>query len=210
MFADTLKRYWWTTLLRGVIWILFGIVLFAQPGISLVTLTLTFGAFVLVDGIANVVSAIGGGQEKENRWLLLLVGLLGIGVGVLTFFSPGATALALLFYIAIWSIASGLLWIVAAVRLRNEIEGEFWLALSGLRLDRVWRVARGTTRRGCALGDLVDRGLRNCVWCHSCPAGVQGAWVREAGRRGTESVGAAIPTSQRPRREPPGPFPFSP
>ena len=132
MFADTLKRYWWTTLLRGVIWILFGIVLFARPGISLVALMLTFGAFVLVDGIANVVSAIGGGQEKENRWLLLLVGLLGIGVGVLTFFSPGATALALLFYIAIWSIASGLLWIVAAVRLRNEIEGEFWLALSGL------------------------------------------------------------------------------
>jgi uncharacterized membrane protein HdeD (DUF308 family) len=63
---------------------------------------------------------------------LLLGGLAGIGVGLLAFFNPAATALALLFYIAIWAIATGLLQIVAAVRLRKEIEGEFWLGLAGL------------------------------------------------------------------------------
>lgn len=63
---------------------------------------------------------------------MLLAGLAGIGVGVLTFFNPGVTALTLLVYIAIWAIATGLLEIVAAIRLRKEIEGEFWLVLAGL------------------------------------------------------------------------------
>jgi uncharacterized membrane protein HdeD (DUF308 family) len=90
--------------------------IFAQPGISLVTLTLLFGFFALVDGVSNVASAFGGRQEYDN-WC----------VGVLTFLSPGVTALGLLYYIAIWAIATGILGIVTAVRLRTEIEGEFWL-----------------------------------------------------------------------------------
>jgi uncharacterized membrane protein HdeD (DUF308 family) len=131
MLVEILSRYWWLTLVRGLIWIFFGIMLFAQPAISLAALTILFGAFVLVDGIGSVVSAIGG-RESEHRWLLLLAGLAGIGVGLLTFVSPGVTALVLLFYIAVWAIATGLLEIVAAIRLRKEIEGEFLLVLSGL------------------------------------------------------------------------------
>jgi uncharacterized membrane protein HdeD (DUF308 family) len=132
MLANILGRYWWTTLARGVIWILFGIAVFAQPGISLVTLTLMFGAFALIDGIAGAVSAIAGRREHENWWVLLLVGLTGIAVGLMTFANPGMTALALLFYVAVWAIATGLLELVAAIRLRREIEGEFWLGLAGV------------------------------------------------------------------------------
>jgi uncharacterized membrane protein HdeD (DUF308 family) len=132
MFAKILSRYWWMTLLRGVLWILFGIVVFTRPGITLAALTLLFGAFVLADGVGNVVTAFGGRQEHENWWLLLLVGLLGIGVGLLSLMNPALTALALLFYIAIWAISTGVLQIVAAIRLRREIEGEFWLILGGL------------------------------------------------------------------------------
>jgi uncharacterized membrane protein HdeD (DUF308 family) len=62
---------------------------------------------------------------------MLLAGLAGVALGVLTFFNPAVTALALLFYIAIWAIATGLLQIVTAIRLRKEIEGELWLALGG-------------------------------------------------------------------------------
>jgi uncharacterized membrane protein HdeD (DUF308 family) len=119
-------------LLRGVISILFGIMVFAWPGISLVSLVLLFGAFALADGFGNVVTAIGGRNEHENWWVLLLAGVAGIALGVLTFFNPAITALALLFYIAVWAIATGLLEIVAAIRLRKEIEGELWLGLGGL------------------------------------------------------------------------------
>ena len=59
MLANILSRYWWMMMLRGVIWVLFGLVAFVRPGISLVTLTLLFGAFAFVDGVAAVVTGIG-------------------------------------------------------------------------------------------------------------------------------------------------------
>jgi uncharacterized membrane protein HdeD (DUF308 family) len=131
MLADILSRFWWMTLLRGVIAILFGVAVFFQPQISLLSLVLVFGFFALVDGVASVATAIGGRRTHESWGLLLLGGLAGIGVGLLTIFSPEVTTLALLFYIAIWAIATGLLEIAAAIRLRKEIEGEFWLGLAG-------------------------------------------------------------------------------
>jgi hypothetical protein len=74
-----------------------------------VTLTFLFGLFALADGIVNVMSAIGA-QEYENWWLVLLAGISGILVGALTFFNPGATALMLLFFIALWAIRHRGLW----------------------------------------------------------------------------------------------------
>jgi uncharacterized membrane protein HdeD (DUF308 family) len=132
MLADTLSRYWWITLFRGVLWILFGIFMFLQPGISILALTLTFGAFALVDGIVSVVSAIGGRETNESWWILLIRGLAAFCVGLLTLFTPQMTAVALLVWIAVWAIATGLLEIVAAIRLRKEIQDEFGLALAGL------------------------------------------------------------------------------
>jgi len=132
MLADILSRYWWMTLLRGLFWILFGIVILASPGISLLTLTLALGIVMFIDGIINVINAFSGRKEHDDWWVLLLVGLAGIGVGLLTFNNPAVTALAVVFYVAIWAIATGLLEIVAAVRLRRQIHGEVWLALAGI------------------------------------------------------------------------------
>ncbi|HUJ86552.1 MAG TPA: HdeD family acid-resistance protein [Burkholderiales bacterium] len=130
--ATILFRNWWVLLLRGLIAIAFGLLVWFQPGISLAALVLLFGAYVMADGILGVWTAIAGRAEHEHWWLLLLEGLLGIGVGILTFFAPGITALALLFYIAIWAVATGVLEIAAAIRLRKEIGGEWLLILSGL------------------------------------------------------------------------------
>ena len=132
MLADMLKRYWWMTLLRGLFWIAFGIFIFARPDISLYSLTLALGVILFIDGIINVTNAFGGRDQNEDWWVLLLVGLAGIGVGVLTFYNPQATALAVVYYVAIWAIATGLLEIVAAIRLRKQIQGEVWLVLAGI------------------------------------------------------------------------------
>lgn len=132
MFARILSQYWWLALLRGLLWLTFGILVFRQPGITAAALAVLFGFFVLADGIGNVVTAIGGRSQNAHWWVLLIIGVLGIGIGLLSVFNPGLTAIALLYYIAIWAIATGVLQVVAAFRLRREIEGEFWLILGGL------------------------------------------------------------------------------
>jgi uncharacterized membrane protein HdeD (DUF308 family) len=130
--ASILTRSWWLLLLRGIAAILFGILTWFLPGISLAALVLLFGAYSMADGILGVWTAIAGRKDHEYWWVLLLEGLLGIGIGIITFLAPGITALALLFYIAIWAIATGVLEIVAAVRLRKEIADEWLLVLAGL------------------------------------------------------------------------------
>ncbi|HTT10288.1 MAG TPA: HdeD family acid-resistance protein [Burkholderiaceae bacterium] len=130
--ASMLSRNWWLLLLRGIAAIAFGVLTWFQPGISLGALVLLFGAYSMADGILGVWAAIAGRKEHEDWWVLLLGGLLGVGIGILTFVAPGITALALLFYIAIWAIATGVLEIVAAIRLRKEIKGELFLILAGL------------------------------------------------------------------------------
>ena len=130
--AVILRRSWWMLLLRGLFAIAFGILTWVLPGLSLAALVLLFGAYVTADGILGVWTAIAGRKDHEHWWVLLLWGLLGIAVGLLTFLVPGLTALVLLFYIAIWAIAIGVLQIVAAVRLRKEIQGEWLLILGGV------------------------------------------------------------------------------
>ena len=130
--ASVLSRTWWLLLLRGLAAIAFGVLTWFQPAISLAALVLLFGAYSLVDGILGVWTAIAGRKDHEHWWVLLLAGLLGIGVGILTFLAPGITALALLFYIAIWAVATGVLQIVVAIRLRKEISGEWMMILAGL------------------------------------------------------------------------------
>ncbi|MCE5229188.1 HdeD family acid-resistance protein [bacterium] len=132
MFANLLSRYWWIIMLRGILAIVFGLIVLAYPGISLASLILLFAAYVFVDGAGNVFHAFEGRHEHEHWWVMLLTGLAGMLVGVLTVGNPGLTALVILFYIAIWAIATGILQIVAAIRLRREIEGEFWMMLGGL------------------------------------------------------------------------------
>lgn len=131
-FATILTRGWWRLLLRGLAAIAFGLLTWLRPGISLASLVLLFGLYSLADGALDVWTALAGRKDQEQWWVLLLGGLLGVGVGILTLAAPGLTALALLYYIAIWAIARGVLGIAAAIRLRKEIEGEWLLILGGL------------------------------------------------------------------------------
>ena len=130
--AGILSRNWWLILLRGFIAIIFGFLTWFQPEISLTALVFLFGVYALADGVIGAWVAITGRKEHEDWWVLFLWGLLGIGAGILTFLAPSITALILLFYIAIWAVATGVLEIVAAIRLRKEIKGEWLLILGGL------------------------------------------------------------------------------
>ncbi|MDP1867753.1 MAG: HdeD family acid-resistance protein [Bradyrhizobium sp.] len=129
--VHALARNWWLLLLRGIAAIIFGMLAFAWPGLTLLTLILFYGAFALVDGVLAIVAAVTGGAPAP-RWWLAIVGLLGIAAGLLTFLMPGLSALVLLFFIAAWAIATGVMQIIGAIQLRKEIDNEWWLILGGV------------------------------------------------------------------------------
>ena len=125
-----LAKNWWLEVLRGVAAIIFGILALANPGIALVTLVLLWGIYALIDGVLAIAAAVMGGNPMP-RWWLAIVGLAGIGAGVMTFVYPVITAFVLLIFIAVWAIVLGIFEIYGAIKLRKEIEGEWFLIFSG-------------------------------------------------------------------------------
>jgi uncharacterized membrane protein HdeD (DUF308 family) len=128
---DDLARNWGFIFLRGLAAIVFGVLTFAWPGLTLVSLVLLYGVFAIFDGVFAIGAAIRGGQAAP-RWWLALLGVLGLAAGVVTLAWPGLTGLLLLYFIAGWAIVSGVLQIIGAIRLRKEIEGEWLLIASGV------------------------------------------------------------------------------
>jgi uncharacterized membrane protein HdeD (DUF308 family) len=132
MLLQTLKRHWWVPVLRGVVAIIFGMMAFAYPGLTVAVLVLLFGAWVLVDGIFRIIGAMGHRSSDPDWGWQLVIGILGIIIGLLTFHAPAITALALVIYIAAWALMIGATEIVAAIKLRHEIKGEWFLILMGV------------------------------------------------------------------------------
>ena len=119
-------------MIRGIAAIVFGVIAFVYPGLTIATLVLFFGAWVLIDGIFRIVGAIGHRASDPDWGWQLVIGLLGIVVGLLTFHAPQITALALVIYIAAWALMIGASEIAIAVKMRREIKGEWFLILMGL------------------------------------------------------------------------------
>jgi uncharacterized membrane protein HdeD (DUF308 family) len=121
------SRNWWTVLLRGILTILFGLMAFMMPGVTLLTLAMLYGAYALVDGMLSIWFG-----ANSRTWGLVLFGLVGIAVGIFTLYYPWQTTVALLFMIGFWAIVRGISEIVSAIRLRHEISNEWSMGLSGL------------------------------------------------------------------------------
>ena len=95
-----LARRRWALALRGVIAVLFGLLTFFIPGVTLVSLVLLFGFYAILDGIFDIVSAM---KAPGHHWPLLVEGIVGIVAGIVTFMWPGITAMFLLYLIAFWA-----------------------------------------------------------------------------------------------------------
>jgi len=128
-----LTRSWWLILLRGIASILFGIAAFVWPGLTVLALTLLYGAFAMADGILSLGAALtGSGERSIPTWWLVVIGLVGIAAGTVAFLWPGLTAFALVIMIGAWAVAIGVMQIIGAIWLRHEIEDEWLLIAAGI------------------------------------------------------------------------------
>jgi uncharacterized membrane protein HdeD (DUF308 family) len=126
-----LARNWWAIVIRGVISILFGLAVFALPGVSLLGLIVLFGIFSIVSGFFALIS-FKSPPGNESTWMVLLEGITGIAVGIIAFIWPGLTGVVLLYLIATWAIVSGIFEVITAIRLRRQIDNEWLLGLAGV------------------------------------------------------------------------------
>ncbi len=116
----------------GVASIVFGAITLFWPGITLVALTVLFGAFAFVYGAFALGSGLNLLAHRSTDWVpFVLGGLVGVVVGVVTFFAPGLTDLTLIYLIAAWAIVVGVFEIIASLDLRNVVKGAGWLTASG-------------------------------------------------------------------------------
>jgi uncharacterized membrane protein HdeD (DUF308 family) len=130
---NLLARNWWLFAIRGVLAVLFGVFAFVQPEITLTVLVAFLAAYLLVDGVTLLISLVRGDTEaRRSAWSVGIMGILGVAAGIAAFVWPDITALTLLFVLAFWAISMGVFQVLAAIRLRREIEGELWMAIGGL------------------------------------------------------------------------------
>jgi uncharacterized membrane protein HdeD (DUF308 family) len=122
---------WWALVLRGIAAIILGAIAFMMPGITLGALVILFGAYALVDGMVAVAGAWRASRAHDRWGALVLEGIAGIVAAAITMVWPAVTAFALVMLIGAWALVTGIFEIVAAVRLRRYISGEWLLALSG-------------------------------------------------------------------------------
>ena len=131
MTAAILRTNWWALVLRGVLGILLALAAFALPGVTIAVLVTVWGVYALVDGVFAIVSAVRAAKGKHRWGAFLFEGLLGILAGLIAIFNPLLTAGLFVYMIAVWALLTGVLEIVAAIRLRREIQGEWLLILTG-------------------------------------------------------------------------------
>lgn len=133
---ETLRRNWKWIVLRGVLALALGIVALLFPITALFAFAMVFAAYAAADGIFSLVVAVRGARRKEDRWwVYVLRGIIGIATGALFVVMPaemtiGYAAMTLIL-LAVWAIVSGTLEMYAAVRLRQAIEGEWLMGVSG-------------------------------------------------------------------------------
>jgi uncharacterized membrane protein HdeD (DUF308 family) len=127
-----LRRVWWVLVIRGVLGVIFGLLAFTHPGVTLAVLIAFFGAYALFDGIVAIIFAFRAPKEHVSIWPFVLEGIIGLAAGILAFVYPLATAVALETLVAAWALVTGVFELVAAFRLRHAIANEWLLGLTGV------------------------------------------------------------------------------
>jgi uncharacterized membrane protein HdeD (DUF308 family) len=162
-----MARWWWAFILRGVIAIAFGVTALVLPGLGLLTLVALFGFWALLEGVTSFLDGLRSRTRNKNWWVEVLEGVVSIAAGVLALLFPTFAAEILLILIAAWAVLIGVFQIYMAIRLRDEIRGEFWLGLAGVAaiifgismllfpsagvLSLVWLIAAGAIAFGAFL-----------------------------------------------------------
>ena len=129
---ELLSRSWQVLALRGIISVLFGVLAILWPGLTLMWLIVLFAAWAVISGFGYMNAAVKTRKIHPDWWMLLLIGLIGLGAGIIAMMNPGLTTVFLVLLMGATALANGIVDIVMAIRLRKAIHGEGLLILNGI------------------------------------------------------------------------------
>jgi len=136
--SAALARNWWAIALRGVFAVLFGLIALLAPGLTLGSLVLLFAAYMVVDGIFDIVAAVRAAKQGERWGWLVFEGVVDLVAGAVAFLVPLATIFAVVLLAAAWAIVSGGMLFAAALRL-SHTHGRWLMALGGI-ISVLWGI----------------------------------------------------------------------
>jgi uncharacterized membrane protein HdeD (DUF308 family) len=128
---STLAKNWWAFAIRGVLGILFGLIAFVLPGVTMLSLVIVFAAYAIMDGVFAIIAAVRAAEHHQRWTLFLLEGVIGILAGVLAFLWPALTVVVFVTLVAFWALFTGGLMLAAAFRLHPD-HGRWWFVLGGI------------------------------------------------------------------------------
>ncbi|UKJ09103.1 HdeD family acid-resistance protein [Solitalea lacus] len=129
---QSLIRNWWVIFLRGLVALGFGIIAIIWPSITLIILLYFFGFYLIADGFIALLTVVLSWGRREDKWLLVLDGILSLGVGVIALQLPEAATISIAFMVGFWAIIGGIIKIAFSIHVRSEVKGEGWIAFSGV------------------------------------------------------------------------------
>jgi uncharacterized membrane protein HdeD (DUF308 family) len=130
--TEVARKSWPWLMLEGILAIIFGVIALVNPGLTLASLILLFGAYLIVDGVFEIANSFTDRSDGRHRWLPLLIGGLGIVAGIVVFLYPGMSLVTLVILLGAWAIARGIMQLIAAYTMRGTQSGLWWVAISGV------------------------------------------------------------------------------
>lgn len=112
-------KYWWLSLVLGILFIVVAIWLLFNPMASYVALSILFAAFMFVSGLFEIVFAIGNKDTIPSWGWALAGGIIDLLIGILLLASPGLSMAVLPFILAFWLMFRGFSGIGTSMDLRR-------------------------------------------------------------------------------------------
>lgn len=124
-------RQWWVLILQGVLGIAVGILAIIYPDLALATIALLFAVWAIASGAAQLTAGWRVAEARGKSWPFLVSGAVSVIAGILAVLYPDVTILYLILLLGAWILISGMMEVYTAWRIRNEVTGEWVLALGG-------------------------------------------------------------------------------
>jgi uncharacterized membrane protein HdeD (DUF308 family) len=194
--AQQATRYWWLFVLTGIAWMVFALIVFRFSWASVLAIAVLFGTTAIVAGLFEF--AVATASERGWKVLHFVLGVVFVAVGVVAYFTPGGTFVALAAVVSFFFVFAGSFDLISAFATRDENPAWWFQLLAGIAQIALGFWAAGNWNRSVVLlvawvaASAVFRGVAALIFgfkLHALREDLEAVEARAGdGRRRSETV----------------------